>query len=93
MKKMGSFVWFPCFVSELWSLNCPKKYVFYNFVLTSARNLGLLKQFIDMYLKELIRLVPLTFGIPQFTCDLFLEICSIEGKKPCPREPSLFTKF
>ena len=36
-EKMGSFVRFPCFLSELWSLNCPNKCIFCNFVLTSAR--------------------------------------------------------
>ena len=44
-EKMGSYVWFSCFLPELCSLNCPKKCSFYNFVLTPARNLSLLKQF------------------------------------------------
>ena len=43
-------------------------------VMTTGRNLGLLKQFIDMYLKELITLIALIFDVPQFTCDLFLEM-------------------
>ena len=35
-----------CLASMLpWSLYCPKKCSFYNFVLVSARNLSLLKQF------------------------------------------------
>ena len=55
-EKMGSFVQFPCFLPELWSVNCPKKGIFYNFVLTSARNLSLLKQFTYMHLKVSITL-------------------------------------
>ena len=55
-KKMGSFVYFQCFLLELWSFNCPKKYIFKNFVLTLARNLSQLKQFTWMYLKVLITL-------------------------------------
>ena len=46
--------------------------------MTSGRNLGLLKQFTDMHLKELTALI---FDVPQFTCDLFLEMFSIEGKR------------
>ena len=38
---------------ELWSLNCLKKCIFCNFMLTSARNLSLLKQFTYMHLKVL----------------------------------------
>ena len=53
-EKMGLFVQFPYFLPELWSLNCPKKCIFCNFVLTSARNLSLLKQFTYMHLKVLI---------------------------------------
>ena len=34
-----------------WSLNCPKRCTFHNFVLASARNLSLLKQFTCMHLK------------------------------------------
>ena len=45
---------FPCFLPELWSLNCSKKYIFCNFVLTSARNLSLLKEFTYMGLKVFI---------------------------------------
>ena len=41
-------------VVELWSLNCPKKCIFSKFVLTSAWNLSLLKQFTYMHLKFLI---------------------------------------
>ena len=48
-EKMGSFVKFACFLPELWSINCPKKCIFYNFVLTSAGNLSLLKQFTYMH--------------------------------------------
>ena len=55
-EKMGSFAQFPCFLSDLWSLNCLKKCIFCNFVLTSARNLSLLKQFTYMHLKVLITL-------------------------------------
>ena len=39
-KKLGSFVFFPCFLPESRSVNCPKKCIFYNFVLISARNLS-----------------------------------------------------
>ena len=41
-----------CLASMLpWSLNCPKKCSFHNFVLASARNLSLLKQLTCMHLK------------------------------------------
>ena len=56
MKKMGSFVWFPCFLPELCSLNCPKRCIFYNFVLTSAKKPFLLKQITYIHLKVLITL-------------------------------------
>ena len=46
-EKMGSFVWFPCFLPELWSLNYPKKCIFCNSVLTSARNLSVKAIYID----------------------------------------------
>ena len=51
MKKWShlSFSMLP----ELWSLNCPKKCIFCNFVLISVINLSLLKQFTYMYLKNL----------------------------------------
>ena len=39
---------------RLWSLNYLKKYIFCNFLLTSARNLGLLKQFTYMCLEGLV---------------------------------------
>ena len=53
---MGSLVQLPCFLAKLWSLNCPKKFIFCNFVLFSARNLSLLKQLVYMHLKVLITL-------------------------------------
>ena len=53
MKKMGSFVQYLCFLPELWSLNCLKRCISCNFVLTSARNLNLWKQFTHMHLKVL----------------------------------------
>ena len=43
-----------CFLPELWSLNCLKKWIFCNFVLTSARNLSLLKQFTYIHLKVIV---------------------------------------
>ena len=43
-------------------------------VMTTGRNLGLLKQFIDMHLEELITLIAVIMDVPQFTCDLFLEM-------------------
>ena len=52
MKKMESFVQFPYFLRELWSLNCLKKCIFCNFVLTPVRNLSLLKQFMSIYASE-----------------------------------------
>ena len=45
---------FPCFIPELWSLICSKKYIFCNFVLPSARNLSLLKEFTYMDMKVFI---------------------------------------
>ena len=27
-EKLGSFASFPCFLSKLWSFNCPKKCIF-----------------------------------------------------------------
>ena len=53
---MGLFVWLPCFLPDLWSLNCPEKCIVCNFVLTSTRNLSLLKKFTYMHLKFLITL-------------------------------------
>ena len=44
---MGSFVEFPCFLPELWYLNCLKKCIFCNFVLTSARNQSIEAIYID----------------------------------------------
>ena len=55
-EKMELFVEFPCFLPELWSVNCPKKDIFYNIELTSARDLSLLKQFTYMVLKVSIAL-------------------------------------
>ena len=40
-KKMGSFVYLSSFVPALWTLNCLKKCILYNFMLNSARNLSL----------------------------------------------------
>ena len=54
MKKVGHLSSFHVFFSELWPLNCLKKRIFCTFLLTSARNLGLLKQFRYMYLEGLI---------------------------------------
>ena len=56
MKKMGSFVYFPCFLPELWPLNVLKTCISCNFVLTSARNVSLWKQFPYMHLNSLITL-------------------------------------
>ena len=55
-EKMGSFVWFPCFLSKLMVLKLSKKCIFCNFVQTSPRNLNLLKQFTYMHVKVLITL-------------------------------------
>ena len=52
--KMGSFVKFSCFLSELWSLNCQKKDIFCSFMQTWAKNLRQLKLFIYMLVKVLI---------------------------------------
>ena len=41
------------FYLELWSAHCPKKSIFYNFVLISARNLSPLKQLTQIHLKVL----------------------------------------
>ena len=41
---------------ELWSLNCPEQCIFFKFVLTSARNTNLPKQFIYIQLKDLVML-------------------------------------
>ena len=54
---MGPFVWFACFLPELWSLNCPKTYIFCNFVLTSARNLTESIKEIYIYASERSRCV------------------------------------
>ena len=53
-KNMESFVCFPCSLPKLWSLNCLKKCIFWNFVLASARNLSLFRQFTYMHLKGLV---------------------------------------
>ena len=55
-KKWGPSSSFLCFLLELWSLNCPRKYIFCNSVLTSVRNLSLLKKLAYMHLKVLIAL-------------------------------------
>ena len=31
-KSMGFFVYFTCFFSDLRSVNCPKKWIFYNLI-------------------------------------------------------------
>ena len=54
VQKIGSFVQFLHFLPELWPLSCLKKSIFCNFVLTSARNETLLKQFTYMHLKGLV---------------------------------------
>ena len=51
MKKNGFICLVYMFLPQLWSLNCLKKCIFCNFVLTSARNLRLFKQFTYMHLK------------------------------------------
>ena len=43
-----------CLLRKLWSLNCLWKCIFCKFVLTSARNLSLLKQFTYMHPKDLV---------------------------------------
>ena len=52
-KKVRSFVYLPCFLPKLWYSNCPKKCIFCNFVVTSARNLSQSK-FTYMHLKVLM---------------------------------------
>ena len=51
---MGSFVYFKCYLTELWSLNCLKNFIFCNFVQRSAKNLSLLKQLTYMRPKGLV---------------------------------------
>ena len=53
---MGLFVQILCFLPESWSVNCPKMCIFHKLVLTSARNLSLLKQFTYIHLKDLFPL-------------------------------------
>ena len=48
---------FPYFLPDLWFLNCPKKWIFCNFVLTSTRNLSVLKQYTYMDLKVFITVI------------------------------------
>ena len=50
-EKNGVICLVSILLPELWSVYCPKKCNFYNFVLTLARNLFLLKQFTYMHLK------------------------------------------
>ena len=52
--KKGVHLSWDHFIPELWPVNCPKMCIFYNFVLTSARNLSLPKQFTYMNLKVFI---------------------------------------
>ena len=54
-KKGGHLSNFHVFFLSLWSLNCLKKCKFCNFVLTTARNLCLFKQFTYMCLKGLVK--------------------------------------
>ena len=54
--KMGSFIYLSFLLAELRSFNCSKKCIICSFLLTSARNLSLLKQFTYMHLKVFITL-------------------------------------
>ena len=53
---MGSFIYLSFLLAELRSFNCSKKCIICSFLLTSARNLSLLKQFTYMHLKVFITL-------------------------------------
>ena len=53
-EENGIICLVPCVPPELWFLNCPEKCIFGNFVLTSTRNLSLLKQFTFMHLKGFV---------------------------------------
>ena len=92
MKKMELFVSFPCFLLELWSLHCP--YIFCIFVLTSARNLNLLKQFTCRNLKGLVAhfYKMVLFIMVQLTV---IEILEFEVKEVCQfsAESSFFWYF
>ena len=55
-KKYGVISLVSIFSSRVMVLKCQKRYILCNFVLTSARNLNRLKQFIYMHLKVLITL-------------------------------------
>ena len=53
-EKNGVICLVPMFPSCFWSLNCVKKCIFCNFVLTLARNPSLLKQFTYMHLNSCV---------------------------------------
>ena len=65
---------------ELWSVICPRKCIFCNFVLISARNLSLLKVFTYMRLKVLITLFQKMIWFIGFSA-IFHEILAIKISK------------
>ena len=78
-RKIGSFIQFPRSLPELWSLNCLKKYIFCNFVLTSAKNLSLSKQLTYIHFQKMVLFIVLQldrFGdISVWSWRILLNFC------------------
>ena len=74
-EKNGSIVPFQCFLPELWSLNCLKKCIFCNFVLTSGKNLSLLKQFTYMHWKMGLFVIMLRLTVLEILVFKVEEFC------------------
>ena len=66
-----------CSFSELWFFNPMKKCIFCNFVLTSARNFGLLKQFTYLHLNGLLMHFQkmVVFILPHYDCVYTMTYC------------------
>ena len=66
-----------CSFSELWFFNPMKKCIFCNFVLMSARNFGLLKQFTYLHLNGLLMHFQkmVVFILPHYDCVYTMTYC------------------
>ena len=76
-KNMRSFVSFPCFLPELWSLHCPKMYICCNFVLTSERNLSLLSN-LHLCIWKLF-----STKLENSVCKIYIHVVSLGSNLMC----------
>ena len=74
---MGTFLWFPCLLPELWSLNCQKLCPFCIFLLISATNLSPLIA-VYVYAFERSRFALSENGIGYYAMTYSLEDISVE---------------